>query len=455
MGNNLFVLGLSWRTAPVELRERLAFRDEELPDVLREVLGADGVGEAMLVSTCNRVEFYGATSPTAPNSSVSTATAALRHYLAARRGVSSEELSEIVYEHTEEEAVRHVFRVASSLDSLVVGEAQILGQVKSAFGAAAEAGATGPLLGRCVEKAFAVAKRVRSETGISRGAANVSSVAVELATRVFGDLYGKTVLLVGAGKMSDLAARHLRADGAGGIIVTNRSPEKAAALAERVDGVPRPWEDLDSALAVADVVITSTGATEPVLDKKRLKKVMKARKYRSLVIIDIAVPRDVEAAVGSIDGVYLFDIDDLQRVVAENLKLRAREASEAVHLVEGEVEKFSRWMRSQSVVPTIRALRQRFSDVARAEAEKVARNLRTIDDPDKREQTVRRLGDLIVNKLLHQPMNALKNQDGGDSEALVEAARELFGLDEAREIDDVNSVAGTKLEPSPARDKSR
>jgi glutamyl-tRNA reductase len=441
VGSNLFVIGLSWRTAPVAVREKLAFADDELPSTLQAVTTLPHIGEAMLISTCNRVEIYGATARTAPASALHAATGELRSFLARARGVPAEELSGNLYEHVDTAAVRHTFRVASALDSLVVGEAQILGQLKAAYGVATGAGTTGPMLGRCMERAFGVAKRVRHETGISRGAANVSSVAVELAQHVFVDLGGKTVLVVGAGKMSALAVRHLRGAGAGAIMVTNRSPEKAEALAEQVDGVARPWEQLESLLALADVVITSTGARQPVLTRELFKRVMRQRRYQPVVVIDIAVPRDAEPAIGELDGVYLFDIDDLERVVAANLKERAKQAELAARIVDDEVVQFERWLSSQRVVPTIRALREHFSSVARAEVERTLQALAGESSPEKHEQAVRRLGDLIVNKLLHTPMTALKHGSGEDTEILVGAVNRLFALQTEDEGDSASAPA--------------
>ncbi len=451
MAGDLFVLGLSWRTARVALRERLAFKDEEVAPALAELLASDAVGEAMILSTCNRVEIYAATPRGAPASVLTSATAEARRFLAASRGTSREEIEEALYERTDHSAVRHAFRVASSLDSMIVGEAQILGQLKGAFGAAVQCGATGPVLKRCMQRAFSVAKVVRTDTDIARGAANVSSVAVELAGRVFGDLYGKTVLVVGAGKMSDLAARHLRSAGAGAVLVTNRSPQRAAEVAERVDGVARPWSELENVLAIADVVISSTGSEQPILTRKLVKRAMKKRRYRSQVICDIAVPRDAEPEVGKIDGVYLFDIDDLQKAVAENLKERGRAAEFAGEIIEREAIEFGRWLETQAVIPTIRALRDQFTDVARAEAEKVAATLGGKDGAQ-REQAVRRLADVIVNKLLHHPMVALKRGgDAGDAVALAAAVRRLFDLDEiAEQTADAESAP---KEPAPAKNE--
>ena len=297
------------------------------------------------------------------------------------------------------------------------------------------------MLGRCLERAFGVAKRVRTETSISRGAANVSSVAVELAARVFGDLAGKRVLVIGAGKMSTLAARHLYASGAQRIVVTNRSPEKAEALAAEIDGVARPWADLEGLLVDADVVISSTGAREPILTKALFKKVTKARKWRPIMVIDIAVPRDAEPAIADFDGLYLFDIDDLEKVVAANLAERAKAAEHATRIVEHEAGQFERWLRSQGVVPTIRALRERLAQVADAEVQKTLDALaRREHTPAQQREAIQRLVQLVVNKLLHPPTIALREARTPDEAALrAEVLCDLFGLEpvegaDAREV---------------------
>jgi glutamyl-tRNA reductase len=271
---------------------------------------------------------------------------------------------------------------------------------------------------------------VRTETAIARGAANISSVAVELAIRVFGDLAGKTVLVIGAGKMSTLAARHLREAGVGEIVVTNRSPERAERLADEIDGVARPWEKLDGLLAAADVVISSTGAREPVLTRALMKQVAKARRWRPLMIVDIAVPRDADPAVGEIEGVYLFDIDDLEKVVAQNLAERARAADDATRIVDAEAAQFEQWLHSQRVVPAIRALREQFTRVAEAEAQKVVEQLHRKEmSADQRDEAIRRLAMLVVNKLLHAPQMALKDARPEDAERLVEAVVRLHHIE--------------------------
>lgn len=447
MPHDVFVVGLSWKTAKVSLRERLAISDSEVSDVLSGLLQLDGLGEAMILSTCNRVEVFGCTPTTAPNSAASLASAEVRAFLSRTKSVSSEDLAGSLYELSNDDAIKHIFMVGSALDSLVVGEPQILGQLKASYGAAAEARAIGPVLGRCLETAFRVAKRVRSETGVSRGAANVSTVAVELAKRVFGDLAGRNVLLLGAGKMSTLAARHLRADGAGMLVVANRSADKAERLAAEIDAVARPWESLKDLLIRADVVITSTASEQPILTSKLMAAAARARRYRPLVIVDIAVPRDAEPSVGKLDGVYLFDVDDLQQIVHENLKERASEAEAAERLVAAEVREFATWVRNQSVVPVVRAIRTHFHEVSEREVEVALAQMTTSKSASDREAIVRRLGQRIANKLLHGPMTAMKDPRGSEEVAVV--VRQLFGIDE--EVPGQEPSSLEKLDPEKSQ----
>ncbi|HSR96809.1 MAG TPA: glutamyl-tRNA reductase [Kofleriaceae bacterium] len=451
--SELFVVGISWRTAPVAVREKLAFREEELGGALQAMTADLPVAEALLVSTCNRVEVYGVAKQGAD------ATGPVRTFLAEQRGLVPSDVADVLYDHRGSAAVRHVFSVASALDSLVLGEAQILGQLKAAYGVAGTAGTSGPLLGRCLERAFGVAKRVRTETAIARGAANVSTVAVDLAKRVFGDLAGKSVLVVGAGKMSTLAARHLYASGAQRIIVTNRSPEKAEALAAEIDGVARPWDELERLLVEADVVISSTGARQPILTRALFKKVTKARRWRQLVVIDIAVPRDAEPAIGELDGVYVFDIDDLEKVVAANLAERAKAAEHAARIVEHEAGQFEHWLRTQAVVPTIRALRERFARVAEGELQKTLDQLARKDHSAvQTREAVQRLVQLVVNKLLHQPTTALREASPDEAGMRAEILCQLFDLapvgtntEELREPEPALEAAISEPAAPPAR----
>lgn len=423
--SELFVVGISWRTAPVAVREKLAFREEELATTLAALTKALPVAEALLISTCNRVEVYGVAKPGAD------ATGPVRAFLAEQRGLEPADIADAIYDYRGSAAVRHVFRVASALDSLVLGEAQILGQLKDAYEVAGMASTSGPVLGRCLERAFGVAKRVRTETTIARGAANVSTVAVDLAGRIF-ELKGKTVLVVGAGKMSTLAARHLRAKGADHIVVTNRSHEKAERLAEEIDGIAKPWGDLQQHLVEADVVISSTGAREPILTRPLFKKVMKARKWRDVVVIDIAVPRDAEPDIEKLDGIYLYNIDHLEKIVAQNLSDRAKAAEQAGKIVEHEAGQFEQWMRSQGVVPVIRALREKFAAVADSELQKTLDALaRREHSPAQQREAIQQLVRLVVNKLLHHPTTALRGSQPDEAALRANVLTELFGLDPA------------------------
>jgi glutamyl-tRNA reductase len=411
----LVVVGLSHHTAPVEVRERAALAESALPEVLKRAAGQGG--EAFIVSTCNRVEVYLAT-----DLSVEQARIAVEALLCDGERIKVGDLSSHLYQHGGEAAVRHLFRVASSLDSMVVGEPQILGQVKSAFDVAMTAGTVGQLLGRAVPRAFATAKRVRTETEVARSSASVASAAVELARHIFGDLDKKEVLVVGAGDMGDGAAKHLTAAGAGPILVCSRTLERAAEVAGRIGGSAHPWTELESLLNRADIVLCSTGAPHPVIRRDMVQRAMKARKGRWLCFIDIAVPRDVEAEVADLANVYLYDVDALRGLVDDHLAGRQKEAQAAEAIVTEEVTRFLAAERSLGVVPTIKALRERFSEVARAEAQKAASS-------DGERQKMERLAEAIVGKLLHAPLTALKRE--ADSETLIEAARTLFGIEEA------------------------
>lgn len=425
------VVGCSIHTAPLDVREKLAFTSEELPEALRELTDCPEISEAMLVSTCNRVEIYatGAEAPLVEH--------ACFRFIKKRRGIDADALSEVLFRHADGEALSHIFRVTSSLDALVVGEAQIMGQVKDAFALAREAGTVGPLLGRCLERAFFAAKRVRTDTEIARHPASVSSVAVDLAGRIFEDLSAVAVLIIGAGEMAELAGRHLLGHGTQRLRVANRSPERGEALARQLEGTAVAFETLEEQLGWADVVISSTGSPQPILDRALLQRVMKQRKQRPLLIVDIAVPRDVAADAKGLENLYLFDVDALKQVVGQNLKKRREEAKAAEKMVAGEVKTFEKWLHGQEAVPVIKQLRQHFSDVARAEAKKTAKKLKLAG---KEEKTLQKLAEAIVAKLLHAPTLELKREGASSVPAhLAEAARELFqlaaeeGAEQARE----------------------
>jgi glutamyl-tRNA reductase len=431
---DFLVVGLSHRTAPVEVRERLAVAPQDLERELLELASEAGVEEALLVSTCNRVELY-ATSPN-PLDAAHDAKETLAKRL---RGISAD----VLYQERGVDAVRHAFRVASSLDSLVVGEPQILGQVKEAFDAATEAGTVGTLLGRCFTQAFTAAKRVRNETGIAEGTVSVSSVACELAKKIFGNLEGRRTLLLGAGEMGEAAARSLRQTGTQ-LHVINRSEERAQALAKACDGRAVLYERLTTELAEADVVIASTASPKFILTPPLMKGVVRTRRHRPLFIIDIAVPRDVDPRVGNMDNVFVYDVDDLQQVAEENLAVRAREAAQAERIVEEEVESFLSWRRSLELAPTIVALRKRFGEVAEEELRRALSRLEGVSDTDRR--VLEAMSRSMVNKLLHQPMTELKAGAGEpDGALLIDAVRRLFALsEEDRRVKQPTAEAGAE-----------
>jgi glutamyl-tRNA reductase len=441
---DVVVLGVSHRTAPVALREKLSVSPEQMGATLVELKTLPGVREVALLSTCNRVEIYAVTSD--PD----TALRAMSVDLARRAGMLEAEIEPHLYTRLEREGVKHLFRVASSLDSLVLGEPQILGQVKATFDAAARAGTVGPVLNGCAQGASRAARLVRSKTEIARNPVSISSVAVEYAHNVFGDFHGKRVLVVGAGKMSDLAARALRSRGAT-LTVTNRTRARAEELAGRFQAAVHDWDDLAGALAVADIVIASTGAQRPVLTRELLARVQRARRGRSLFLIDIAVPRDVEPSASELDGVYVADIDDLQKKAADGRDERQAEAAEAEAIVEAEVTRFLLSFSGRQLGPTVTALRAHVIGLSHAEAEKLLGNLSHL--PEKDRNAIVASYDAFAKKVLHLPQMALK-KDAGEALSLVDAVRKLFDLQTADPLPEgegaeaTGEPAGVEEDPS-------
>jgi glutamyl-tRNA reductase len=417
----LFVAGLSHRNAPVEVRERLAVDEDKLRELLRDVTATGVVEEALILSTCNRVEVYGVAE--VPGEA---RTVAFRH-LCQHRGTSLALVEPLLYTHLAEDAVRHAFRVAASLDSMMLGEPQILGQVKDAFALAQACETVGPALHTLFSQAFAVAKRVRTETEIARHAVSVSFAAVELAKKIFAGLGGKAVLLVGAGKMGELAARHLVEQGAFPIYVVNRTWARAQDMARALAGTAVPWDELQTALAGVDIVITSTGAAAPVITRDAVQRVMHGRRARPLFFIDIAVPRDVEEGVDSLGAVYRYDIDDLKQVVDANIRERGKEAQRAEGLVEREVGKFLVRQRDVEVIPTIVSLRERLEEIRVGEMRKTLARLP--DASSETRQALDALSTAIVNKILHAPIAKLRESSrAGSHRSWLEVVHELFGL---------------------------
>ena len=417
----LVVAGLSHKNAPVELREQLALEEDKLRELLREVAAGGAAREAVVVSTCNRVEVYAVAD--VPDE----ARAAVFRQLCRHRGVDQAAVEAVLYTHVEGEAVRHAFRVTASLDSMMIGEPQILGQVKDAFALAQACETVGPTLHTLFTQAFAVAKKVRTETEIARHAVSVSFAAVELAKKIFGGLAGKAILLVGAGKMSELAAKHLVEQGAFPIYVANRTWARAQELARALAGTPVPFEELDAALAGTDIVITSTAATEPVVTLPRVQQAMQGRRSRPLFFIDIAVPRNVEASVDTLDDVYCYDIDDLHQVVDANIRERLREAQRAEALVDREVAKYLARLGDVEVIPTIVSLRERLEEIRAGEVKKTLARLQGAS-PETRE-ALEALSAAIVNKILHAPITKLRESSRvGSSRSWLDLVHELFAL---------------------------
>jgi glutamyl-tRNA reductase len=417
----LFAAGLSHKNAPVALREQLALDEDKLRELLRDLLAAGSLREAVVVSTCNRVELYGVAD--AAGSARASAFARLcRH-----RGVDPASVEPLLYTHEEEDAIRHAFRVAASLDSMMIGEPQILGQVKDAFALAQACETVGPALHTLFTQAFAVAKRVRTETEIARHAVSVSFAAVELAKKIFAGLSGRAVLLIGAGKMGELAAKHLVEQGAFPVYVANRTWTRAQEMARALSGTAVPFDDLATPLAAVDIVVTSTGAPAPIVTRAHVERVMHGRGARPLFFIDIAVPRDVEPGVDGIEGVYCYDIDDLKQVVDANIRERLREAQRAEALVEREVAKFRARLGDVEVIPTIVSLRERLEEIRRAEVKRTLSRL-----PDATPETraaIEAMSASLINKILHAPITKLRESSrAGAHRSWLEVVHELFGL---------------------------
>jgi glutamyl-tRNA reductase len=435
----LLLLGLNHKSAPVAVRERVAFEEPDLPAALARLMPGGPIREALILSTCNRVEILteGASLPE------------LKAFLAAERGLASEEIDRYTYHYEGTAAVRHLLRVASGLDSMILGEPQILGQVRRAYSAASAAGATGPVLDRLLQHGLAAAKRIRTETGISRHAVSVAFAAVVLARKIFGELEGRSALLLGAGKMTELAARHLRSGGVTRIVVVNRTYDAAVLLAGRLGGEAVHWDDATAQLERVDVVVTGTAAPEPVLRVEHVQKAMRARRNRPLFLIDLAVPRDVEPDVNALDNVYLYDIDDLQGVIDTNLEERKREAAKASALVEREVDLFERWRQSLEVAPTIQALRDSLHELRKAELDRFRRRIGPL--APKQEDAVDALTHAIVQKILHLPIRHLKaSAEAGQAAGTASLYRRIFPIGDAEppaeaepgDVDDTGAGSG-------------
>jgi glutamyl-tRNA reductase len=419
---HIVVTGLSHKTAPVEIREKLTFPGDAQDEALHALLSYRNISEGVILSTCNRTEIYVVTNDLEAGKHDTV------RFLCDFHSYEHAELSPYFYFHDSIEAIHHLFRVVSSLDSMVVGEAQILGQVKEAYEYAFDAGATNIILNRLFRHGFSVGKKIRTETEIGDSAVSVSYAAVELAKKVFGELEGRTVMVVGAGEMSELTARHLLSSGVNSVMVTNRTYERAVELAEKFDGRAVKFDDLVEEMANADIIISSTGAPNYVIKKEDVSKAMHRRRNRPTFFIDIAVPRDIEPAVNDIYNAFLYDIDDLQSVVEANLAERAKEAKKVEAIVDREVKAFVFWLNSLEVVPTISALKQRAENIKEMELGKALSRLGSLNE--KQREEVKALASGIINKLLHQPIVRIKEcSDRKDGYVYVESLRHLFDLE--------------------------
>lgn len=418
---NLVLVGLNHKTAPVSVREQLAFPNDSLVSAHQTLHRQFGLEEGMIVSTCNRVEVIG------HSSSRLDATQRIKSFLYGYHDLRPPLLENHFYNYLERAAIQHVFRVASSLDSMVVGESQILGQMKQAYSAARQAGSVGTSLNRLMRRAFFVAKRVRTETQISASAVSVSSVAVELARKIFGNLEGKSILLLGAGKMSELAAQNLSSSGVSRILVANRTSERAKELALKLRGIPVPFSELDRYLVHSDIVLVSTGAEAFVLDRKHLQRVIRERKYTPLFVIDISVPRNVDPQVNEIENVFLYDIDDLRSVISTNLGERRREAEIAEEIVTEEVQNYLKRTSSPHVGPLISALRHRIEEICLSELKKNRDSL-----PPAEYARLEKMLRKVARKIAHPLIMQIKHP--GENHQLhlysIETIRKTFQLDD-------------------------
>ena len=416
----LKLIGVNHKTAPIGVRERIAISREELPETTRALAATPGVAECMIVSTCNRVELLAV---------VEDEGVEISRFLSNHFGLQPEVLHPHLFEFREKDAVRHLFRMAASLDSMVVGEPQILGQVKEAFAVAKAAGTVSGQLEHLLQSAFAAAKKARSETGIGSNSVSIASVAVDLARKIFGSLQGKTVFLVGAGKMSELAARHLVQQGAGAILVSNRTEERARTLAGQFNGRVIRFDQLYETASEADIVISSTGAPMPIFRKEHGQTFLHKRRNRPMFFIDIAVPRDVDPEMNKLDGIFVYDIDDLQQVAAAHMEERSREAIDAETLIAMEVERFDQRQRTVNAAPAIIALQRKGEEMRLAEIERLHAKLGTLTAEQL--AAVEALTRGLVNKFLHPPMQAIKQAARDGDSARLDALCDAWSVSAA------------------------
>jgi glutamyl-tRNA reductase len=421
---NLVIVGLNHNSAPVEIREKLSFPADTIAGPLGKLLGRYGLNEAVILSTCNRVEVLAITDD------MEKGVWEVKRFLSDFHSIPLEDLDEHLYDYCGPQAVKHLFRVAAGLDSMVMGEPQILGQVKDAYGHAVEHDAAGVIVNKLFHKVFQVSKRVRTETKIGESAVSISFAAVELAKKIFGELEGKSVMLIGAGEMAELAAKHLMSSGIGEILVANRTYERAVEMVRGFGGKAIMFREFPHYLKSVDIVIASTGAAAFIIKPSDVNEVMKERRYKPMFFIDISVPRNIDPRVNDIENAYVYDVDDLQGVVQSNLNERHKEAEQAGFIIDEEIETFYRWIKSLDVVPTIIALRQYCDAVRKAEIDKGASLLGEMSK--KESKALDAMTKAIVNKILHNPIMHLKKDASRiEGDRYIDTIRKLFDLDVA------------------------
>ena len=420
--SEIVLLGLNHKTAPVELRECIAFSADETADAMQALKKEPVINEILLFSTCNRVEVLLVTDDS------SGAVKSAQKFIADYNKIPLSQFQDALYIHRGDDAVRHIFRVAASLDSMVLGEPQILGQIKDAYRTATQKKCSGVILNRLLHRTFFVAKRIRTETGIGDRAVSISYAAIELARKIFGDLDAKKALLIGAGEMAELAVEHLIRNRIGEVLVANRTFERGVELASQFKGQAVRFEELDDCLQTVDIIISSTGSPDFVVTRDQVKGIIRSRRNRPLFFIDIAVPRDIDPQINRITNTYVYDIDDLKGVIEENIEDRQREAIKADRIVDEAVIHFRQWYESLDVVPTIVAIRDKLAALAQAEVKKT---LQSSKIPDEHREALQRMAGSLVNKILHDPTKILKNNHHHDDKSvLLDITRKLFNLDD-------------------------
>jgi glutamyl-tRNA reductase len=392
---NLVLVGVNHKVTPVEIREKLAFNQVKLEASLEQLVNCPEIAENIILSTCNRVEIYARVDNTGQGIQV------LKDFICDYHGIARGKLDEYFYSYTDNQAVEHLFRVSASLDSMILGEAQILGQVKDAYSTARASSTTGLVLNQLFEKAFNVAKKIREETGISERGVSISSAAVELAKKIFEDLENHSIMLLGTGEMAELAAKHLISYGVKTVYVANRTYERAISLAKTLNGCALDFEAFKEELYRADIVITSTAAPNFIISKEMIERNIHKRKNKPIFLIDIAVPRDIAPEVNDLENVYLYDIDDLQNVVNANMEERQKEAENAMKIIQQEVTKFNDWFSTLDAVPTIIEMRNRAENMRKSEVDKTLKTLTHLSIDD--QKAVHQLTQSLVNKILHKP----------------------------------------------------